>query len=344
MLIDDGRLVREGGGWRAVDELSAVTVPPSIQALLAARLDRLSQEERVVLEAAAVIGRDVFASAVRELLPEDARERVPSDLMRLVRKELIQPIPTTLRGEDAFRFRHLLIRDAVYDAVAKSRRAELHERFADWLERVAGEAVSEEEEIVAYHLERAFSYRRELGPADARSDALGRRAGCSHAPRPSDPTAGPSGRGLSTTSARRCKRRATNPPRSRRSTRRSGWRRVPTTPRWDGARASRGPRCRRRSTHGASRRSWPAPRSRRRSRPSRRSATMPGSRTRGRGLGTSSSCHAGTTTRRAPKDGPSRTRARAATTGSCSMRFASRCSPRAMGRPHRKRGSGGSMR
>jgi len=176
MLIDDGRLVREGGGWRAVDELSAVTVPPSIQALLAARLDRLSPKERIVLEAAAVIGRDVFAGAVRELVPEDARERVPSDLMGLVRKELIQPIPTTLRGEDAFRFRHLLIRDAVYDAVAKSRRAELHERFADWLERVAGEAVSEEEEIVAYHLERAFAYRRELGPADARSDALGRRA------------------------------------------------------------------------------------------------------------------------------------------------------------------------
>jgi class 3 adenylate cyclase/tetratricopeptide (TPR) repeat protein len=176
MMIDDGRLVREDGGWRAVDELSVVTVPPSIQALLAARLDRLAPEERLVLEAAAVIGRDVFAGAVRELVPEDARERVPSDLMGLVRKELIQPIPTTLRGEDAFRFRHLLIRDAAYDAVAKSRRAELHERFADWLERVAGEAVSEEEEIVAYHLERAFAYRRELGPADARSDALGRRA------------------------------------------------------------------------------------------------------------------------------------------------------------------------
>ena len=176
MLIDDGHLVREDGRWRAIDELSAVTVPPSIHALLAARLDRLSLEERVVLEAAAVIGRDVFAGAVRELVPEDARERVPSDLMGLVRKELILPIPTTLLGEDAFRFRHLLIRDAAYDTVAKSRRAELHERFADWLERVAGEAVSEEEEIVAYHLERAFAYRRELGPADARSDALGRRA------------------------------------------------------------------------------------------------------------------------------------------------------------------------
>ncbi|MGA9161573.1 MAG: adenylate/guanylate cyclase domain-containing protein, partial [Actinomycetota bacterium] len=176
MLIDDGRLVRKDGGWRAVDELSAVTVPPSIQALLAARLERLSPEERLLLEAAAVIGRDVFAGAVRELVPEDARERVPSDLMGLVRKELIQPIPTTLRGEDAFRFRHLLIRDAAYDAVAKSRRADLHERFADWLEVVAGEAVTEEEEIVAYHLERAFAYRRELGPADARSDALGRHA------------------------------------------------------------------------------------------------------------------------------------------------------------------------
>ena len=80
-------------------------------------------------------------------------------------------------GEDAFRFRHLLIRDAAYDSIAKTRRAELHERVADWLERVAGEAVIEQEEIVGYHLEQAYAYRTQLAPADERSDAIGRAGG-----------------------------------------------------------------------------------------------------------------------------------------------------------------------
>ena len=176
MLIDDGLIIREGDGWRVTGDLSAVTVPPSIHALLAARLDRLTLEERTVLEAAAVIGRDFFVGAVRDLAPEGARQRVPSDLMSLVRKELIHAERTTLPGEDAFRFRHLLIRDSAYDAIPKARRAELHERVADWLERVAGDAVIEQEEIVGYHLEQAYAYRTQLAPADERSDAIGRRA------------------------------------------------------------------------------------------------------------------------------------------------------------------------
>jgi class 3 adenylate cyclase/tetratricopeptide (TPR) repeat protein len=176
MLIDDGLVAREDGRWVATGDLSGVTVPPSIHALLAARLDRLTSEERTVLEAAAVVGKQFPASAVRDLVPEDARPRVPGDLMSLVRKELIRPDRATLPGEDAFRFRHLLIRDASYEAIPKAQRAELHERFADWLERVAGDAVGEQEEIVGYHLEQACRYRMELGPTDERTIALGERA------------------------------------------------------------------------------------------------------------------------------------------------------------------------
>ena len=176
MLIDDGLVARDGDRWRVTGDLSAVTVPPSIHALLAARLDRLTSEERTVLEAAAVIGKDFFVGAVRDLVPDDARQRVPADLMGLVRKELIHPERTTLPGEDAFRFRHLLIRDSAYDAIAKTRRAELHERVADWLERAAGGGVIEQEEIVGYHLEQAHAYLTQLAPADERSDAIGRRA------------------------------------------------------------------------------------------------------------------------------------------------------------------------
>ncbi len=175
MLIDEELIVRDDEGWRVIGELSAVTVPPSIHALLSARLDRLTSEERMVLEAAAVIGNEFFAGAVRDLVPVDIRERLPSDLMALVRKELIHPQDTTLPGEEAFRFRHLLIRDSTYDSIAKIRRAELHERVADWLERVAGDAV-EQEEIVGYHLEQASTYRTQLAPADESAQAIGRRA------------------------------------------------------------------------------------------------------------------------------------------------------------------------
>jgi len=176
MLVDDGLVVREDGRWVAAGDLSSVTVPPSIQALLASRLDRLTPPERAALEAAAVVGQGFFAGAVRDLLDDDARRRVPADLMALVRKELVRPERTTLPGEDAFRFRHLLIRDAAYEAIPKVQRAEMHERFADWLERVGGDAVIEQEEIVAYHLEQAQAYRTQLGPADDRSADLARRA------------------------------------------------------------------------------------------------------------------------------------------------------------------------
>lgn len=175
MLIDEGFVAREGERWVPVGDLTSVTVPPSIQALLAARLDRLAPGERTVLEAAAVVGKEFFAGAIRELVPEDARAQVSADLMALVRKELIRAERTSPR-EDAFRFRHLLVRDSAYDAIPKAQRAELHEHFADWLERLAGDAIVEQEEIVAYHLEQAYSYRTHLGPADERSEAVGVRA------------------------------------------------------------------------------------------------------------------------------------------------------------------------
>jgi class 3 adenylate cyclase/tetratricopeptide (TPR) repeat protein len=177
MLVDDGLIAREDGRWVAVGDLSLVTVPASIQALLAARLDRLTPDERTALGAAAVVGKEFFVGAVRDLVSEGARPRVPGDLMALVRKELIRPERSTLPGEDAFRFRHMLIRDAAYEAIPKAQRAELHERLADWLERVGGDAVVEQEEIVAYHLEQAYAYRTQLAPLDDQSRAIGSRAG-----------------------------------------------------------------------------------------------------------------------------------------------------------------------
>ena len=119
MLIDDGLLVREDGRWAATRDLAAVPVPPTIQALLAARLDRLDADERAVIERAAVEGKVFHEGAVVELAPESLRPAVATHLAALVRKELIRPDKPELMGERAFRFRHLLIRDAAYDSIPK---------------------------------------------------------------------------------------------------------------------------------------------------------------------------------------------------------------------------------
>ena len=176
VLVDDGRLVRESGRWLPTGDLTDVTVPPTITALLAARLDRLGPDERAVLEAASVVGKEFFLGVVRELLPEGARPGVPALLMSLVRKEFIRPDRSTLPGEDMFRFRHLLIRDAAYEALPKSMRADLHERTAGWIEGVAGDRVAEQEEILGYHLERAHGYLLEIGTPGDRSRDLAARA------------------------------------------------------------------------------------------------------------------------------------------------------------------------
>ena len=159
-----------------------VVVPPTLQALLAARLDQLETAERSVLERGAVEGEIFHRGAVQALAPEETQ--VTPRLAALVRKELIRPDKPQLAGEDGFRFRHLLIRDAAYDALPKAARAELHERFAAWLEQHGAELV-ELDEILGYHLEQACRYRAELGlppttswprRARRRLTAAGRRA------------------------------------------------------------------------------------------------------------------------------------------------------------------------
>ncbi len=140
-----------------------IEVPPSVHALLAARLDQLESKELRALERGAVEGQSFHLGAVCALSPTEPE--VPSCLVGLVRKDLIRPERPTLPGDDAFRFRHLLIRDAAYDGLAKSVRADLHVRFAHWLTQAVPHLV-ELDEIVGYHLEQAVKYLAELGPLD----------------------------------------------------------------------------------------------------------------------------------------------------------------------------------
>jgi len=176
MLIDDGLLRRDNGHWVPVSDLSAVSPPSTINALLAARLDRLEHEERAVIQRASVVGRVFYWGAVAELSPEERRSEVSGHLQTLLRKELVRPDESSFAGEDAFRFSHILIRDAAYESMPKQARADLHERFAAWLERMAGDRVPEYEEILGYHLEQAFRYRQELGPLGSDDRALALRA------------------------------------------------------------------------------------------------------------------------------------------------------------------------
>jgi class 3 adenylate cyclase/tetratricopeptide (TPR) repeat protein len=164
-------MIKEGG-----ESTAELSIPATIHALLAARLDRLEPEERALLERASVIGKEFWRGAVAHLSPPEERASVGTHLLTLVRKELIRPYRSIFRWEDAFRFRHILIRDEAYIGIAKETRAELHERFAGWLEKTARERTSEIEEILGYHLEQAFRYRRELGPIDEDGRRLATRA------------------------------------------------------------------------------------------------------------------------------------------------------------------------
>jgi len=176
MLVDEELLRRDDGRWTVSGDLSSMAIPPTINALLAARLGRLSREERAVIQRASVVGRVFWWAAVAELSPAPERADVGRHLQALVRKQLVRPDRSRFAGEDAFRFGHILIRDAAYAGTTKELRAELHERFADWLERRAADRPTEFEEIVGYHLEQAHGYLGELGLEDEHARDLARRA------------------------------------------------------------------------------------------------------------------------------------------------------------------------
>ena len=144
-------------------------VPPTLDALLASRLDLLSGEERDMLERAAVVGREFSRAAVDALSPPDELGAVSSSLMALVRRRLVRPDHAAPPGEDGFRFEHVLIRDAAYASVPGGRRADMHERLARWLDSRPGASP----ELVGFHLERAFLSAAERGDPD---DRLGREA------------------------------------------------------------------------------------------------------------------------------------------------------------------------
>jgi class 3 adenylate cyclase/tetratricopeptide (TPR) repeat protein len=136
----------------------AERIPDTLQALIAARIDRLPPDEKAVLQRASVIGRTFWGGAIKELTPEV--EELESVLETLLLREFIVPESrSTISGETAYRFKHVLIREVAYAGLSKSARAELHARFAAWLHERAGEELLE---IRAYHLDHAAALVGEL--------------------------------------------------------------------------------------------------------------------------------------------------------------------------------------
>jgi class 3 adenylate cyclase len=151
----------------AGEEGEDVALSGSIRGVLHARLDRLDSEERAVLERAAVIGRSFSLAAVLRLIPQPDREPAQARVFELVRRGLVHPDVAT--PEDGFRFRHALIREAVYEAMPKALRADLHEAVASRLDDTGAEPA-----LVGFHLEHAWQLRNELG---LREVDLRKRAG-----------------------------------------------------------------------------------------------------------------------------------------------------------------------
>lgn len=165
MLLDTDR----GPG---LDALGPV-IPPTVQAILEARLDRLAPGDRRVLERAAVIGRDFSVQDVTSLTPLDERDDVEDALDRLRSKDLIT-LERRTRDGWIYAFRHILIRDVAEAGTPKQVRAIDHRTAGEDLERRAGNRLAEVEAIVGYHLETACRLLRELG--DRETEDLARRA------------------------------------------------------------------------------------------------------------------------------------------------------------------------
>jgi len=173
MLIDRQILRRVADGWELTGEVESVIVPPSVQAVLSARLERLNSDERSLIERASLVGEEFSIDDIEVLSPPNELDSLPSVLDTLVRRDLIRHSPAR---NDVFRFTHMLIRDIAYREMPKKVRAELHERFAEWIEGRKPERSTAYDEILGYHLEQAYRLRTELRPGDPRPEALAARA------------------------------------------------------------------------------------------------------------------------------------------------------------------------
>jgi predicted ATPase len=146
------RMLVEGG--------DSERVPDTLQALIAARIDHLAPGGKALLQRAAVVGRVFWAGALDHLAPDLDVERLLEDL--LLREFVLREPRSSISGESAYRFKHMLIREVAYAGLAKQARAQHHARFAEWIKERAGDELLE---IRAHHLDHAALLLAELDGA-----------------------------------------------------------------------------------------------------------------------------------------------------------------------------------
>jgi class 3 adenylate cyclase/tetratricopeptide (TPR) repeat protein len=155
-MIDDGRIVREGGRWRASPDAGSVQIPDTVQAVLAARIDLLEPADKRALQRAAVVGRVFWPGPVRRLLNGDG-ELLDDALRRLEERDLIlSRLGSALAGQPEYTFKHVLTRDVAYESLPRRERPTAHAEVATWLEETAGDRREEFVELLAYHFAEAL--------------------------------------------------------------------------------------------------------------------------------------------------------------------------------------------
>ena len=174
MLIDRGTLIEAGGRWVRTNSAMDIDVPPTIHALLEARLDQLDRAERATVEPASVMGLEFPQIGLAELAPEAVRGSLDEHLASLTRKQFVH-LSFSVDASARYRFHHQLVRDTVYNALLKRTRAQLHIDFVRWGDKVNAnrDRALEFQEILGYHLEQAHRYLCELGPLDESGVAIG---------------------------------------------------------------------------------------------------------------------------------------------------------------------------
>ncbi len=177
MLAERGSVRLVGDRWALGQEMADIVTPPTVVALLEARLERLSLSERTTLERAAVEGKVFHLGSLLAMSSDPDRARCVESLRSLMRRDLVRPDASAFLGEEGFRFRHNLIRDAAYARLTKDARATLHQRHATWLEATTSARPGEFDEIIGWHLEQAYSCLAQLGGVDDSICAIGERAG-----------------------------------------------------------------------------------------------------------------------------------------------------------------------
>ncbi len=172
-LVETGTLADDGTSWRLVRALDQAQLPPNVSALLASRLDRLPTAERDLLERVSVIGLQLTVADAELMVDQESVPEVRRLLASLTRRDVLRRVRSS--DGDVWAFKHALVRDAAYEGLAKSLRADLHERFAAGV-ATGVEAGGEQAGLVAHHLEQAARYRREVAVQGPRVDALVARA------------------------------------------------------------------------------------------------------------------------------------------------------------------------